>query len=82
MKIILQIGFCLKSMARLDKEDLKVRILKLAELKSTGRPADLAARLEISERSIKRIVREIREEGNEIRFCQVRKSYVTERSYQ
>jgi hypothetical protein len=42
---------------------IKLRILRLAALKSTGRPADLAIRFNISERSVKRIVGEIRNEG-------------------
>ena len=35
------------------KKTLKVRLIKLAALKSTGAPADLALRFEISERSVK-----------------------------
>ncbi|HOU01702.1 MAG TPA: hypothetical protein PK719_07980 [Bacteroidales bacterium] len=65
-------------MTRKDKEDIKFRILRLAALRSTGRPADLALRLDISVRSVKRFVGEIRKEGNEIRFSQVAGSYVTE----
>ena len=68
-------------MTRINREHLKVRILKLATLKSTGSPADLAIRLDISERSVKRIVSEIREQGNEIKYSQLRKSYVTEIEY-
>jgi len=63
-------------MTRFDKENLKVRILKLAYLKSTGRPADLASKFDISVRSVKRIVKEIREDGKEIKFCQSAGSYV------
>ncbi len=69
-------------MTRIEKNNLKVRILKLAALKSTGSPSELASRFEISERSVKRIVSEIREEGQEIRYCLVRRSYVTEKEYQ
>lgn len=65
-------------MTRKDKEDIKFRILRLAALRSTGRPADLASRLDISVRSVKRFVGEIRKEGNEIRFSQIAGSYVTE----
>ena len=65
-------------MTRKEKENIKFRILKLAALRSTGRPADLALRLDISVRSVKRFVGEIRKEGNEIRFSQVAGSYVTE----
>ena len=68
-------------MTRINREHLKVRILKLATLKSTGSPADLAFRFDISERSVKRIVSEIREQGNEIKYSQLRKSYVTEIEY-
>ncbi|MCJ7446402.1 MAG: helix-turn-helix domain-containing protein [Bacteroidales bacterium] len=69
-------------MTRSEKQNLKVRILKLAALKSTGSPADLAVRFEISERSVKRIIREIREEGNEIRYSSARRSYVIGEEYQ
>ncbi len=65
-------------MNKLQKQSYKDRIVNLARLKGTGSPADLALRLEISERSVKRIVREIREEGTDIRYCQIRMSYVTD----
>lgn len=71
----------LNKMNKFQKQTLKVRILKLADLKSTGSPADLASRFEISERSIKRFVKEIRDEGTEIRYCQIRGSYVTEKYF-
>jgi hypothetical protein len=64
-------------MSRINRENLKVRILKLADLESTGSPGNLALLLGISPRSVKRIVSEIREDGQEIRYCQLRKSYVT-----
>jgi len=65
-------------MNKLQKQSYKDRIVNLARLKGTGTPAALALRLEISERSVKRIVREIREEGTDIRYCQIRMSYVTD----
>ena len=68
-------------MSRIDRENLKVRILRLAGSKSTGYPDNLALLLGISPRSVKRIVSEIREEGQEIRFCPLRGSYVTEKEY-
>jgi hypothetical protein len=68
-------------MSRINRENLKVRILRLASLKSTGSPADLAVRLDISERSVKRIVSEIRGQGKEIKYSSMRKSYVTEIEY-
>ena len=69
-------------MNKFQKETLKVRLLKLAALKCTGAPADLAIRFEISERHVKRIVKEIRDEGTEIRYSQSRRSYVTGEEYQ
>jgi biotin operon repressor len=69
-------------MNKFQKETLKVRLLKLATLKSTGAPAELALRFEISERSVKRIVKEIREEGTDIRYSRLRRSYVTDKNYQ
>ena len=69
-------------MNKFRKETLKVRLLKLAELKSTGAPADLALRFEISERHVKRIVKEIRDDGTEIWYNQSRRSYVTGEDYQ
>jgi hypothetical protein len=55
---------------------IKVRILKLAALRSTGAPADLAIKLEIGERSVKRLVKEIRDEGTEIRYSHLMETYV------
>lgn len=68
-------------MNKFQKETLKARLLKLAMLKSTGAPADLALKLEISERSVKRFVKEIRDGGTGIRYSQSRRSYVTEEEY-
>ena len=69
-------------MNKFQKETLKMRLVKLATLKSTGAPGELALRFEISERSVKRIVKEIRDEGTEIRYSQSRRSYVTDKDYQ
>ena len=66
-------------MTRHERNNVKVRILKLASLESTGTPVDLASMFEISERSVKRIVREIRDGGNRIRYCHVRMSYVIDK---
>lgn len=65
-------------MPRFDKQSLKNRLLKLALLKSTGSPADLAFRFEISERSIKRIVSELRREGVNIQYSRSSLSYLTD----
>ncbi len=79
---MLNILIILIVMNKFQKQDLKSRILKLATLKATGSPAELALILEISERSVKRIVREIRDEGKDIRYSQIRRSYVTDEEYQ
>jgi hypothetical protein len=68
-------------MNKFKKETLKVRLLKLAALKCTGAPAELALKFEVSERYVKRIVREIRDDGTELRYSQTRRSYVTEEEY-
>lgn len=69
-------------MNKFHKEALKARLLKLAALRCTGAPADLALRFEISERHVKRIVKEIRDEGTMIRYSQTRRSYVTGEDFQ
>ena len=69
-------------MNKFQKEAYKLRLLKLANLKCTGAPGELALRFEISERSIKRIVKEIRDEGTNLRYSTVRRSYVTEDDFQ
>jgi biotin operon repressor len=66
----------------LNRTSIKVRILRLATLKSTGSPSEMAEKLEISERSVKRIIKEIREEGTLIHYSTARQSYVTGEEYQ
>jgi transposase len=69
-------------MNKFQRDTLKLRLLKLATLKSTGAPAELAIRFEVSERSIKRLVKEIRDDGTELRYSASRRSYVTDEDYQ
>jgi biotin operon repressor len=69
-------------MNKFQRDTLKSRLLKLASLKSTGAPSELALRFEISERSVKRMVKEIREEGTDIRYSPIRRSYVTGEEYE
>jgi transposase len=69
-------------MNKFQKETLKLRLLKLAMLKGTGAPAELALRFEISERSVKRLIKEMREEGIDLRYSYTRQSYVTEEDFQ
>ena len=59
-----------------DKELVRFRIIRLVRLKSTGTPAQLAEKLGISARSVKRIIRELKEEGSVTRYDHQRMSYV------
>ena len=70
------------NMKKSHRETIKVRILKLATLRSTGPPAELAVRFEIGERSVKRLVKEMRDQGTGIRYSLSRRSYVTEEDFQ
>lgn len=65
-------------MNKYNKEIVKSRLLKLAKMECTGSPADLAYRFEISERSIKRFVKELRDEGKKIKYSPIRFSYITD----
>ena len=64
-------------MNKFERACIKIRILKLAKLKSTGTPAELALKFEISSRTIKRIIKEMRDEGEVIRYDYSSWSYVT-----
>jgi DNA-binding Lrp family transcriptional regulator len=63
-------------MKKEERTCIKRRILKLARLKSTGTPAELAIKFEISERSVKRIIKELREEGEVLKYDYSSMSYV------
>jgi DNA-binding IclR family transcriptional regulator len=65
-------------MTRFQRENKKVRILKLVHSKSTGTPSDLAEKLGISIRSVKRFIHELREAGYLIRYCRSSCSYISE----
>jgi DNA-binding Lrp family transcriptional regulator len=62
-------------MNKFEKACIKERIIRLVKLKSTGTPSQLAQKLEISERSVKRIIRELKEDGAVTRFDFNRISY-------
>jgi predicted DNA-binding transcriptional regulator YafY len=65
-------------MNKFEKACIKERLIKLSRMRSTGTPAQLAAKFEISERTVKRIIRELREEGEDLRFDHGSVSYVYE----
>jgi DNA-binding Lrp family transcriptional regulator len=50
----------------------------MAMLRSTGTPAELAEKLDLSPRTVKRIIKELREEGTNLRFDNYRGSYKLE----
>jgi len=68
-------------MNKYQKQTLKARLLKLADMKCTGAPSELAAKMDVSERTIKRVIKEIREDGIEITYSVVRQSYVTNKDF-
>ncbi len=68
-------------MNKFERDSLKIRIIKLAMLKSTGTPAEMASKFEISQRSVKRLVKEIRDDGYMISFNRLRQTYVVEKKY-
>ncbi len=63
-------------MNKFEKACIKERIIRLVKLKSTGTPSQLAQKFEISERSVKRIIRELKEEGEVTRFDHNSISYI------
>ena len=67
-------------MNKFEKACIKERLQKLIRLQSTGTPADLADKFEISERTVKRIIKELRDEGSPVRFDHSCVSYVFEKN--
>ncbi len=63
-------------MNKFEKDCFKTSIIKLAGLRCTGSPADLATRFGISERTVKRIIKELRANGLEISYDYAAISYV------
>jgi biotin operon repressor len=63
------------------RQSIKARLIKLADLKCTGAPSELALKLEVSERTIKRMIKEIRDEGIDISYSLARQSYVTNKDF-
>jgi predicted DNA-binding transcriptional regulator YafY len=65
-------------MNKFEKACIKERLLKLIKLQSTGTPAQLADKFEISERTVKRIISELRDEGTAVRYDHSCVSYIFE----
>lgn len=51
-------------------------IAVLAKKCATGPPLDLANRLDVSEKTARRMVNHLRQQGNKIRYCRVKQSYI------
>jgi predicted DNA-binding transcriptional regulator YafY len=58
------------------------RLHRLISKKATGSPAELAHKLDLSERAIFEYIRMMRELGGPIAFCPVRRTYYYEREVQ
>jgi DNA-binding Lrp family transcriptional regulator len=63
-------------MNKFEKACIKKRIIRLVRLRSTGTPSQLADKFEISARSVKRIIRELKDDGEISRFDHNCISYV------
>lgn len=50
-------------------------ILYLVERKRTGTPSELAAKLNVSKRTVKRMIETLRLKGNGIVYCRTTQSY-------
>jgi len=50
-------------------------ILYLVERKSTGTPSELAQKLNVSKRTVKRMIETLRLKGNNIVYCRTIESY-------
>ena len=67
-------------MNKFEKACIKERLIKLCRLRSTGTPAQLASKFEISERTVKRLIRELKDEGMDLRYDHGSVSYVYEKN--
>lgn len=48
----------------------------LVEKNSTGTPIELAQRLQISEKTVRRMINHLRQEGSNIKYCRITQSYI------
>lgn len=59
----------------IEQVKLLERVDQLIRLKATGSPKELAARLEVSERTVYNIMENLRDLGIELYYCETRRSY-------
>lgn len=55
--------------------NLVAQIIQLIRLKATGTPVELSDRLNLSERHVRRIIKDLKEEGVPIKYCKHRRTY-------
>lgn len=64
---------------KFDEYQEKLTILKnLIAVANTGSPKDLAKRLNISERTVRRLIDQLKKNKTSIVFCRKRNSYIEE----
>lgn len=51
-------------------------VLDLIHHSGTGSPAELAHRLNISEKTVRRMINQLRQQGYNIKYCRIKKSYI------
>lgn len=61
-----------------ENKEIKKKLIKLANHKSTGRPKELADMLSVCERNLYRIIEAIKDEGIKIRYSRTLKTYIIE----
>ncbi len=69
-------------MKLIEQLQLLDRLDQLIRLKATGTPAQLASRLEVSERTVYNLIDTLRQLGAEIAYCKYRCSYQYESEIQ
>ena len=55
--------------------NLVAQLIQLIRLKATGTPVELSDRLNLSERHVRRIIKDLKEEGVPIKYCKNRRTY-------
>ena len=63
-------------MKRIHRQDIKTRLARLARLRCTGTPSQIAMQFDIGERTVKRLVSEMRDDGIDISYRKEIMSYI------
>ncbi len=59
-----------------DYQEKIEQIMKLIDRANTGSPEELAQKLNISERTVRRIIEKLKSKNRDIAFCRKAKSYI------